>query len=71
MIIDLVTHPSSPGNNPGTVPYLFRWFSAMNGTFTVVVAVFIMRRVPRNINGLLLFLWGVGATVWSLRADFG
>jgi hypothetical protein len=70
MIFDLVTHPFSHGNSPG-MPYLFRWLSALTGTFTVLVAVFIMRRVPRSIIGLLLLFWGVGATIWSLRADYG
>ena len=71
IMLDLVTHPFSPGNNPGTVPFLFRWLSAAAGTFTLVVAVFILRRVPANINGPLLVLWGVGAAGWSLRMDFG
>jgi hypothetical protein len=71
MMLDLVTHPFSPGNNLPSIPYLFRWLSAASGTFTVVAAVFIMRRVPGNINGLLLLIWGVGAAGWSLRADFG
>jgi hypothetical protein len=70
MIFDLVTHPFSLGNSPG-MPYLFRWLTAMTGTLTVSVAVFIMRRVPRNIIGLLLLLWGVGAAIWSLRAARG
>ena len=71
MMVDLVTHPMSPGPNPGSVPYLFRWMSAAAGTFTVVVALFIMRRVRGNINGQLLLLWGVGAAGWSHRTDFG
>ena len=71
IMLDLVTHPLSPGNNPGSIPYLFRWMSAAAGTFTVVVALFIMRRVRGNINGQLLLFWGVGAAGWSLRVDFG
>lgn len=71
IMLDLVTHLFSPGNNPGTVPFLFRWLSAAVGTFTVVVAVFIMRRVPLNINGPLLLFFGVGTAGWSLRMDFG
>ena len=70
-LLDLLTHPFSPGNNPGSVPFLFRWLSAIAGTFTVIVAVFILRRVPVNINGPLLLLFGVGAAGWSLRMDFG
>ena len=71
MMLDLVTHPFSPGSNAGSIPFLFRWLSAITGTFTVVIAVFIIRRVPANINGLLLLFFGVGAAGWSLRTDFG
>lgn len=70
ILFDLVTHPFSQGNNPILLPYLFRWLSAMTGTFTVVVALFIIRRVPVNINGQLLLLLGVGIAGWSLRTDF-
>ena len=71
MMFDLVTHPFSPGNNPVLLPFLFRWLSALAGTFTVVMALYILRRVRGNINGLLLLLFGVGAAGWSLRTDFG
>jgi hypothetical protein len=71
MMLDLVTHLFSPGGNPILLPFLFRWLSALTGTFTVVVAIFIIHRVPDNINGQLLLLWGVGTAGWSLRTDFG
>jgi len=71
MMLDLVIHPFSPGSNAGSIPYLFRWLSAACGTYTVVVAVFILRRVPGNTMGFLLLLFGVGAAGWSQRIDFG
>jgi len=68
MLIDLVTHPLTAGQNEGG--NLFRWLSGLTGLFTVLTALFIMRRVPGNPVGLLLFLWGVGATGWSLRSEW-
>jgi hypothetical protein len=71
MMVDLVTHPLSAGSNAGSIPYLFRWLSAACGTFTVVVAAFVLRRSPGNFLGFLLLMFGVGAAGWSQRIDFG
>ncbi|MCC7352332.1 MAG: hypothetical protein IT330_01140 [Anaerolineae bacterium] len=71
IVFDLVTHPTSLGSNAEAGGSLFRWLSGLTGTFTVLVALFIVRRVPGNIVGPLLVLWGVGATGWSQRMDWG
>jgi hypothetical protein len=71
MMFDLVTHPFDTGTNAVILPYLFRWLSAFSGTFTVVVAVFILRRMPGNFVALLLLIFGVGVTIWSQRLDLG
>jgi hypothetical protein len=71
MMLDLITHPFNAGSNAGSIPYLFRWLSAACGTYTVVVAVFILRRIQGNSIGFLLLLFGVGAAGWSQRIDFG
>jgi hypothetical protein len=68
MLLDLVIHPISQGPNEGG--NIFRWLSAGTGIFTVLTALFIMRRVPGNQLGLLLLLWGIGATGWSLRSEW-
>ena len=70
MMLDLIIHPFSPGNNPGNVPFLFRWLSGITGTFTVAVATIIILRRRSNLIGPLLLMFGVGATGWSLRTDF-
>ena len=66
MLFDLVTHPVTAGPNAGGPG--FRWLSALTGITTVLTALFVMRRVPGNLVGPLLLLWGVGATGWSLRS---
>ncbi len=68
LLLDLFTHPISIGPNPGG--NLFRWLSALAGSVTVFTALFIRRRVPDNLVGLLLLAWGVGATGWSLRTEW-
>ena len=71
IMFDLVTHPTAPGSNAEAGGSLFRWLSGLTGSFTVLVALFIVRRVRGNIVGPLLILWGVGATGWSHRLDWG
>ena len=68
MLFDLVTHPVTAGPNAGGPG--FRWLSALTGITTVLTALFVMRRVPGNLVGPLLLLWGVGATGWSLRSEW-
>ena len=70
IMFDLVTHPMNLGSNGAENPYLFRWLSALCGTISVVVAVFILRRLPGNLNAYLLLIFGVGVAGWSLRIDF-
>src|SRR5581483_4136038 len=66
-VIDFVTHPFAPGAQSALgIPFLFRWLSMLAGTFTIIVAVFIMRRVRANVVGPLLFIYGVGSAYWSL-----
>jgi hypothetical protein len=68
ILLDLFTHPVSIGPNEGG--NLFRWLSALAGSATVLTALFIRRKVPDNLVGLLLLAWGVGATGWSLRSEW-
>jgi hypothetical protein len=66
LVIDFVTHPFAPGAQSALgIPYLFRWLSMLAGTCTIVVALFIMRRVRGNIVGPLLLIYGVGDAYWS------
>ena len=65
---DFVTYPFAAGANSAVgAPYLFRWLSFAAGTFTVVVALFVIARVPGNVVGPLLLIYGLGAVGWSLR----
>jgi hypothetical protein len=70
MVFDFLAHPFAAGSNAtlGT-PYLFRWLSFVTGTFTVIIALFIMLRVRGNIVGPLLLIFGVGAAGWSGRLE--
>jgi len=71
MMFDLVTHPLSPGSNPAINPYLFKWLSGVNGTFTIVTALFILRRLPGNTIGFILLIFGIGVAGWSGRTNYG
>ncbi len=67
IVFQFVTHPFAPGAQAALgIPFLFRWLSMLAGTFTIIVALFIMRRVRGNIIGPLLLLYGVGSAGWSL-----
>jgi hypothetical protein len=68
MLVDLVLHPLAAGPNAGGS--LFRWLSALTGIGTVTTALYILRRVPENPVSLLLFVWGLGSTGWSIRSDW-
>ncbi len=68
MLFDLIAHPVSAGPNAGGP--VFRWLSALTGISTILTALFVMRRVPGNPVGLLLLLWGIGASGWSLRSEW-
>jgi len=68
---DFITHPLAAGANAAVgAPYLFRWLSFAAGTFTVVIALFVMARVPGNVVGPLLLIYGLGAVGWSLRLEW-
>ena len=68
---DFLTHPFATGANSTVgAPYLFRWLSFAAGTFTVVIALFVMARVPGNIVGPLLLIYGLGAVGWSGRIEW-
>ncbi len=67
IVFEFVTHPFAPGAQSALgISFLFRWLSMLAGTFTIIVALFIMRRVRGNIVGPLLLLYGVGSAGWSL-----
>ena len=68
---DFLTHPFAAGANSTVgAPYLFRWLSFAAGTFTVVIALFVMARVPGNVVGSLLLIYGLGAVGWSGRTEW-
>jgi hypothetical protein len=71
LLLDLALHPLAPGIGlSGSVA--FRYIMALVvGLGTVVVGALIVRRVPGNVVGLLLIIFGVGAASWSTRADWG
>ncbi|HMN58800.1 MAG TPA: hypothetical protein PJ988_00465, partial [Anaerolinea sp.] len=69
ILFDLFTHPFSPGSNPVLNPYMFKWLSGINGTFTIVTALFILRRLPGNTIGYILLIFGVGVAGWSGRTN--
>ena len=71
ILFDLFTHPFSPGSNPVLNPYMFKWLSGINGTFTIVTALFILRRLPGNTIGYILLIFGVGVAGWSGRTNSG
>jgi hypothetical protein len=65
---DVFTHPASPGSWDGTP--LFRWLCVLvYAPVTMAFGAFIMRRVPHNVIGVLLILWGVQNAAWSIRTD--
>lgn len=66
IVFEFVTHPFAPGAQSALgIPFLFRWLSLLVGTFTMIVALFIMRRVRGNVVGPLLLIYGVGSAGWS------
>jgi hypothetical protein len=68
---DFLTHPLAAGANSTVgAPYLFRWLSFAAGTFTVVIALFVMAKVPGNVVGPLLLIYGLGAVGWSGRIEW-
>jgi len=72
IVFDFLTHPLAAGANAMVgAPYLFRWLSFGAGSFTVIVALFVIARVRGNIVGPLLLIYGVGATGWSGRVEWG
>ena len=68
MWIDLALHPLAAGSNEAGP--LFRWLSALIGSATILTALFIIRKVPDNLIGLLLFLWGFGIACYSTRTEW-
>ena len=42
MMVDLASHSLAAGPNEGGA--LFRWLSALTGTFTIITALFILRQ---------------------------
>ena len=70
ILLALVIWPATPGVFASGASLVGRWLSALNGVFTIGVALFIMRRVPNNACGPLLLLWGVGVLGWSQPIDW-
>ena len=71
ILVGLVLWPIAPGIFVSGASLAGRWLSALNGIFTIGVALFVMRRVPDNACGPLLLLWGVGVLGWSLPISWG
>ena len=71
ILVGLVLWPIAPGIFVSGASLAGRWLSALNGIFTIGVALFVMRRVPVNACGPLLLLWGVGVLGWSLPISWG
>jgi hypothetical protein len=67
----LLVWPRAPGIFASGATLAGRWLSALNGLFTIGVALLVMRRVPGNACGPLLLLWGVGVLGWSQPIDWG
>ena len=67
----LLLRPTAPAIFASGTSLTGRWLSALNGVFTISVALFIMRRVPDNACGPLLLLWSVGVLGWSQPLDWG
>jgi len=67
----LLLRPTAPAIFASGTTLIGRWLSALNGVFTIGVALFIMRRVPDNACGPMLLLWGVGVLGWSQPLDWG
>ena len=71
ILAGLLLTPTAPGIFASGATVLGRWLSALNGLFTIGIALFVMRRVPDNACGPLLLLWGVGVLGWSQPIDWG
>ena len=71
MLLGLLLWPTAPGVFASGTTLAGRWLSALNGLFTIGVALFIMRRVPDNACGPLLLLWGLGVLGWSQPIEWG
>ena len=71
ILAGLLLTPTAPGIFASGATVLGRWLSALNGLFTIGIALFVMRRVPDNACRPLLLLWGVGVLGWSQPLDWG
>jgi hypothetical protein len=70
LVLDVVLHPLAPDS--GYAPSAaVRLLITLAGTGVIVVGAFIMRRVPGNLVGPLLMVYGVGVVGWSTRVDWG
>jgi hypothetical protein len=68
LVYDLLKFPTAPGIWDGTP--LFRWLGIMvYAPFTIVVGILLMRRVPGNIVGIAVVLWGITNAAWQIRSD--
>lgn len=67
----LLIRPTAPGIFASGTILAGRWLSALNGLFTIGVALLVMRRVPGNACGPFLLLWGVGVMGWSQPTRWG
>jgi hypothetical protein len=74
-MVDLVLHPLDPGIGVNgfslDAEIAERYFAALIGTITIVLGIFIIRRVPGNLIGPLLIVWGAGYTGYATRIEYG
>jgi hypothetical protein len=71
LFFDLVTHPLAHGIGFGGAVLFRIEVGLVIAPATVLVGAMIVWRVPGNVVGPLLMLYGVGVASWSTRADFG
>lgn len=71
LVFDLMMHPFDAGARSELVtPYLYRWLSGITGSITVIVGLILLRRVRTNLIVLLMILYAIGSTSWSMRWIF-
>jgi hypothetical protein len=71
LLFDLVTHPLAHGIGFGGAALFRIEVGLVIAPATILVGALIVWRVPGNVVGPLLMLYGVGVATWSTRANFG
>ena len=74
LVLDLALHPLGPGIGVSGFSVgeatAERYIAVLIGTGTIVVGAFIMRRVPGNLIGPLMIVWGAGYTGYETLVDY-